>query len=101
MNSMTKPAAPQRRGRLSQEDRHAQLLKCALKVFAEHGLDAANHALIAKEAGVSVPTVFFYFSNCEKLIDSVLTEVETNYIRALKQVRDSKEPAINVLLGFD
>lgn len=98
---MTTAQAPRKRGRLSQEDRRAQLLGCALKVFAEHGLDGGNHALIAKEADVSVPTVFFYFSTREKLVDAVLTEVEDNYKRSIKKVRSSKDPAIQVLLDFD
>jgi TetR/AcrR family hemagglutinin/protease transcriptional regulator len=98
---MSNSTAPRKRGRLSQEDRRAQLLKCALKVFAEHGLDGGNHALIAKEAQVSVPTVFFYFSTREKLVDAVLTEVEQNYKKHIKKVRESKDPAIKVLLGFD
>jgi len=105
---MTKATAQKKppvrkRERLSQEERRTQLLNCAVKIFAEHGLDAANHALVAEEANVSVPTVFFYFGSREKLVDAVLTEVERvnklNFKKALK----NKAPADEVLiaLSFD
>lgn len=92
-------AAPQtrKRQRLTQEDRRAQLLKCAVKIFAEHGLNAANHALIAEDAGVSVPTVFFYFSSRESLVDAVLSDVERVHIINFKRALNSKKKA-NVVL---
>jgi TetR/AcrR family hemagglutinin/protease transcriptional regulator len=67
---------PVREARLPSNQRYTQLLACALKIFAEHGIGAANHALVATEAKVSVATVFFYFNTREKLVDAVLSEVE-------------------------
>ena len=67
---------PQRASRLSAARRREQLLACALKVFAEHGLEAGSHVLLAAEAGVSVPLCFFHFKTREALVDAVLTEVE-------------------------
>lgn len=90
-------AQPRKRQRLSQEDRRSQLLKCAVKIFAEHGLNAANHALIAEDAGVSVPTVFFYFSSRDKLVDAVLSDVERVHIINFKRAGKSKKPA-NIVL---
>lgn len=68
---------------MAPEERRQQLLTCALKVFSEHGLNAANHALVAEKAQVSVPTVFFYFPTREALVDAVLTEVERHYTHIL------------------
>lgn len=65
--------------RLSSERRREQLVAAALKVVAQHGLEAANHSQVAAEAGVSVPLCFFYFKTREALIDAVLGEVEDLY----------------------
>lgn len=67
--------SPPRAARLSPEQRRAQLLACALRVFARRGLSGAHHAEIAHEAGVSVSTVFVYFPSRADLVDAVLTEV--------------------------
>ncbi len=55
--------------------RRAQLLKAALKVFADHGIGAANHTAIATAAGVAVPTMFHYFATKEEIVDAALAEV--------------------------
>jgi TetR/AcrR family hemagglutinin/protease transcriptional regulator len=75
-----------------------QLLACALKVFAEHGLGAANHALVAAEARVSVPTVFFYFKTREKLVDAVLSEVENFVGSAFESAMHDDRPADEALM---
>ena len=49
--------------------------QCAMRVFARRGLGGARHPEIAKEARVSVPTVFFYFPTREALVKAVLDEV--------------------------
>jgi TetR/AcrR family hemagglutinin/protease transcriptional regulator len=84
--------------RLPPARRRAQLLACAMKVFAEHGLGAGNHALIAQEAGVSVPTVFVYFATRAALIEAVLSEVEDLYRRAFAGARKDSRPAVETLL---
>src|SRR5271166_4378195 len=61
--------------RLDPSERRPQLLRCAMRVFARRGLGGAHHAEIAREAHVSVPTVFFYFPTREALVMAVLDEV--------------------------
>lgn len=61
--------------RLDPAERRPQLLQCAIQVFARRGLGGAHHAEIAREARVSVPTVFFYFPTREALVMAVLDEV--------------------------
>lgn len=74
-----KSPRPARR-RLAPAARRAQLLGCALTVFAERGLGRAGHARIAEAAGVSVPTVFHYFPTRAALVDAVLDEVEDFFV---------------------
>jgi TetR/AcrR family hemagglutinin/protease transcriptional regulator len=61
--------------RLDPAERRPQLLQCAIRIFARRGLGGAHHAEIAREARVSVPTVFFYFPTREALVMAVLDEV--------------------------
>jgi TetR/AcrR family hemagglutinin/protease transcriptional regulator len=61
--------------RMSPEARRAQLLQCALSIFAEKGLGEANHTDLAEAAGVSVPTTFHYFPTREDLTAVVIGEV--------------------------
>jgi TetR/AcrR family hemagglutinin/protease transcriptional regulator len=79
-----KAASPARR-RLSPAARRAQLLDCALAVFAERGLGRAGHARIAEAAGVSVPTVFHYFPTREALVDAVLDQVEDFFVTLARE----------------
>ena len=71
--------------RLPPAERRAHLLMCALRVFARRGLGEARHAEIAKEAQVSVPTVFFYFPTRTDLVNAVLDEVTRFYYEMTEQ----------------
>lgn len=88
---------------MSPEARKAQLLKHALIVFAEKGLDDAGHADLAASAGVSVPTSFTYFPTRESLVSAVIDEVGRFLIDEYVNVRidDSLETgadAVNHML---
>tara|TARA_R110000772_G_scaffold103600_3_gene204686 strand:- start:34346 stop:34957 length:612 start_codon:yes stop_codon:yes gene_type:complete len=76
-----------RASQLSPEERRQQLLRCALGVFARNGLGRGNHAMVAKEAGVAVPTVFSYFPNREALVDAVLEEIEIQLLDIVNHER--------------
>jgi TetR/AcrR family hemagglutinin/protease transcriptional regulator len=79
--------------RLAPEARRAQLLGCAIGVFARRGLDAARHAEIARAGGVSVPTVFAYFPNRRALVEAVLAEVRRFYVDLARRIHDSSRGA--------
>lgn len=86
------------RRRLSPEARRGELMACALTVFARRGLGEARHAEIAVEAGVSVPTVFFYFPTREALVDAVLDAVDSLMIGMATAVHAQAKPADAVIL---
>jgi TetR/AcrR family hemagglutinin/protease transcriptional regulator len=89
----TAPAQARRRRRLPPEERRAQLLEVALRIFARNGLGQARHAEIAHEAGVAVSTVFLYFPTREALVDAVLGEVDHFYLDLLERTRAPDLPA--------
>lgn len=83
--------------RLPPAERRAQLLTCALRVFARRGLGEARHAEIAQEGGVSLSSVFFYFPTRETLVRAVLDEVERFYLTMAKQIHGRELPVPRIL----
>jgi len=85
--------------RLTPSERREQLLTRALRVFARRGLGEARHAEIAKEAGVSVATTFFYFPTRTDLVAAVLDEVERFYCAMAERMHQHDLPAPQVMLN--
>lgn len=95
-----KPVASRARARrLEQSERRPQLLQCAMRVFARRGLGGARHSEIAKEARVSVPTVFFYFPTREALVKAVLDEVARFLTDMTVRIHASNAPAPDIVLA--
>lgn len=96
-----KNAAPHAHGsrRLNPEARRAQLLRCAMTVFAQRGIGEARHAEIARVAGVSVGSVFNYFPTRAALVEAVLDEVARFILDdVLVPIQREQVPAPQVLL---
>lgn len=90
----TKPAVHSTRRRMRAEDRHAQLLRVAIQVAADKGLDRLVHADVAASAGVSTPTVFQYFSDREVLLTSVIGEVDRFYRDMARRCHQPGKPPV-------
>ena len=91
--------------RLAPEARKAQLLETAIRVFAAEGISHSNHSQIAKQAGVSLASVFAYFPTHEDLTRAVLKEVSRFMLEELvKANQQGTEDALssieNTLIGF-
>ena len=78
----------ERAPRMLPEDRRAQLLEAALRVFARRGLGAARHAEVAEAAGVAVSTVFVYCETRPALVQAVQDEVRRYYSVVAHAVHD-------------
>jgi TetR/AcrR family hemagglutinin/protease transcriptional regulator len=93
-------SAPPRRAkrrRLTREARQAQLLSCALEVFAREGVSRASHQDVAREAGISTPTVFFYFPTRRDLVDAVLSSVERFMMDVIQSAPEDLAPGAALL----
>lgn len=94
-----KRSKPARAARLAPEERRSQLLGCAIRAFAETGVNRATHAEVARLAEVSVPTVFVYFPTRESLVDAVLDEVERYIVdETLMPVQQLPKPVPELLV---
>jgi AcrR family transcriptional regulator len=54
------------------EDRRAQILEAALKVFAAKGFKGATNRDIAREAGITPGLIYWYFASKEDLFFAIL-----------------------------
>ena len=97
-----KGRAPRRKraARLDPAERRARLLAHALRVFGRRGLAGGRHAEIARDARVSVPTVFVYFPTREALVAAVLDEVERFYVEMVETTLRLDLPAPELLLAL-
>lgn len=57
------------------QDRRESILEAAEKLFAEKGYEATTMQQVAREAGTSIGNMYFYFSNKEELMKSMLGEL--------------------------
>ena len=89
--------AEPRRTRLQPEERRAQLLKCALAVFAENGIARATHSQVAELAGVSVPAVHSYFRTRDDLVAATLGEVD-RYLDGITETLERPVPPYDALV---
>jgi AcrR family transcriptional regulator len=70
-SSASSAAGPQRRQRLDEGQRRAQIIAGCVQVLAEHGYRQASFALIAETAGVSKGLIWHYFSDRDTLMEQV------------------------------
>ncbi|MBI2803209.1 MAG: TetR/AcrR family transcriptional regulator [Gammaproteobacteria bacterium] len=90
--------------RLPKDERRAQLVQFAVIVAARKGIGRLAHAEVAREAGVSVPTVFLYFENRVALVTAVIEEVERFYVHqyshSLEQYSSPQDGLRDLLLTY-
>lgn len=63
---------PNKRGRLSPDERRRQIVDVAARHFAADGYERASMAAIAVQAGITRALVYHYFPSKEALFDAVL-----------------------------
>ncbi len=74
------------RARQLREQRHAQLLEAARRVFSERGYEATSLAGLLQEAGVSRGTFYQYFESKSACFSAVLTSLLDSLRAAIRPV---------------
>ena len=90
---------PKRAPKLSPEKRHEQLVDCAIGIYVEHGIEGSRRSHVALKAGVSVPTVYAYFSTRESLTEAVLKRVDARITEIVWNAAAEDGLAFNKLLN--
>ena len=85
------------RERLSAEERKAQILRCAAAVFARSSYRLAGMADIAKEAGISEPTVYKHFASKKDLFLNILDRVGESTLQHWEEILASSDDPMIVM----
>ena len=74
-------------------DRREQLLRAAVRVFAERGYHQARVGDIAEEAGVAHGLLYHYFSSKEDVLRTIFRDSWSRLIAALHGIEEAGGPA--------
>jgi AcrR family transcriptional regulator len=92
------PLTAEARWTRRKQDRPAEILEAALKVFAQKGFAAARMDDIAKEAGVTKGTIYLYFENKEAVFKSLVRESVGTTIATVTAAAQTPEGSARLLL---
>lgn len=71
-------------------EKQIQILKIAERLFAEQGFDGTSIRNIAKEAGINIAMISYYFGSKEKLLEALLLYRLSDFRLEVKSVLDSE-----------
>ena len=84
------------------EESRPRILECALKLFANHGLERTTVRQIAKEANANVSAISYYFGDKNGLYRAVYTETmpcAIDDVDIFKKSEPTLEQVLYVLFG--
>ncbi len=85
------------RERLGAAERKAQILRCATSVFARSSYRVAGMADVAREAGISEPTIYKYFPSKKQLFLELLAKVGELTLRSWQEAAEQELDAAALL----
>ena len=80
-------------------ENRAHLLDCALTLFAARGYDAVGVQEIVEAAGVTKPTLYYYFNSKRGLLNILLDEWFTPLTAAVRQAAEYQGDLVMSLRG--
>lgn len=87
-----------RTARIPAEERERRIIQTATQVFAGSNFRVAGTAEIARQAGISEPTIYKYFASKKALFLSVLTTICERILTSWRSISSSSGvPAISLL----
>ncbi|MFJ7116504.1 TetR/AcrR family transcriptional regulator [Streptomyces albogriseolus] len=106
-SALEPPSAPSKRGRrargFSGDDRERAILATAERLLSERPLSEISVDQLAKGAGISRPTFYFYFTSKEQvllaLFDRVIEEARSNRGDALLRLAEGEEQGWRDAIG--
>ena len=94
---MTHPAEPGLTPRAEQT--RAAIVEAALRLFREHGYEAATMRAIAREAAVSTGNAYYYFGSKEELIQEFYLRSHAEHAAACRGMLDTEREFASRLRG--
>ncbi|MGW0640378.1 TetR/AcrR family transcriptional regulator [Nocardia salmonicida] len=80
---------PRNRRPRDREEKRAEIVVAARRLFVEEGYDAASMARIAREAGVVSNTLYWYFQDKDGVLITVLDAILADSMAAYGEILDS------------
>ncbi|NKY88141.1 TetR/AcrR family transcriptional regulator [Nocardia veterana] len=80
---------PRNRRPRDREEKRAEIVAAARRLFVEDGYDAASMTRIARDAGVVSNTLYWYFQDKDAVLIAVLDAVLADSMAAYSEVLDS------------
>jgi AcrR family transcriptional regulator len=72
-----------------------ELVRAAIRLFAENGFDGTTTLRIAKAAGVTEPLIYYHFANKDGLFTYILDKAFGDYLNRLDQLPDQSKRAFD------
>jgi TetR/AcrR family transcriptional regulator len=83
-------------------DKRTEILSCALSLFSKRGYDAVGIQEIVERAGVTKPTLYYYFKSKKGLFEGLLEYYYGSFLESLEAVpvRNSKyfQPSLEAIV---
>ena len=73
------------------QDTRKKIINCAIELFYAKGYEAVGVQEIANAAGITKPTLYYYFKSKYGLLESVLEEYIPMFIDMMRDAADSSE----------
>ncbi|WP_210491485.1 helix-turn-helix domain-containing protein [Patulibacter sp. SYSU D01012] len=87
---------PPTKPRQDREEKRAELVAAARRLFVEDGFDATSMAALARAAGVAPNTIYWYFGDKDDLLVAVLDAVLADALAAYADV--AERPIVDQVL---
>lgn len=85
---------------MTREEKRVHIIRSAIKVFSEYGLDGTKMELVAKEAGIGKGTIYEYFTSKEQLFEEMIIYSVESYSQGLKENMDQGNNIEEKLLNY-
>lgn len=82
------------------DERIPQILKAAAQIFSAHGIDGASMAQVARAAGVSKATVYYYFKDKRALVEALVHNLFNADQARLNAIITDDAPALTRIEGY-
>ncbi|AMP14760.1 TetR/AcrR family transcriptional regulator [Collimonas pratensis] len=97
---MTTPAPVRGRPLASDQDSREKLLDTATLLFSSQGIAVTTVAAVARQAGVTAAMVHYYFKNRDQLIEAVVDERVSLFIRSIWEPINGDQPPEQMIMGI-
>jgi AcrR family transcriptional regulator len=74
-------------------EREREILRAAIRVFAQKGYHASRVGEVAAEAGVAYGLVYHYFGSKESLLETIFRRTWKRLLRFVEELEETDEPA--------